>query len=467
MEYENSPFKVVIVGGGITGLTLAHCLDRAGVDYVLLEKHIDICANIGGAIAVEPNGTQILDQLGFYHDFKKKAHELRGWYYRYPGGNLTESLWPAMLKERFGYPVVSIARSDLLRVLSTSLQGDERIKLGVTVTVIDQPQPNGPLSVTTSDGTKYTGDIVVGADGVHSMTRAEMWRMANLQRPGLITEQDKKAIKVDYMGIFGLAKIPPEILQLEDSIVHRHKKWTLMVMPCYEGTVTWILSLRLDQPYFWPSVPRWSMDEAKAQVIAKADALAWGDVCLRDLWKYTAEPGVTPLYEGQLKTWSVGRIACVGDSVFKTTPNLGLGANLSIESAATIANTLRQLSHSTTKLTDAQVDAELNQYQKLLWDRFATVDWISQMITRRDAVDSIRCLITGFIMVKLPIDLAYTSAVDVIKVASLLHYLPLPDRARQALVKHAAKKRGWGSIRVLALCATVPALFLFLRFKYH
>lgn len=100
MYTENTPFKVVVVGGGITGLTLAHCLDRAGVDYVLLEKHTDICANIGGAIAMEPNGSQILDQLGLYQDLEKRTNDLHFWYTRYASGNLTKSLWPAMIKER-------------------------------------------------------------------------------------------------------------------------------------------------------------------------------------------------------------------------------------------------------------------------------------------------------------------------------------------------------------------------------
>lgn len=80
-------------------------------------------------------------------------------------------------------------------------------------------------------------------------------------------------------------------------------------------------------------------------------------------------------------------------------------------------------------------------------------------------MDSMKHLVTGFIMVKLPIDLAFTSAVDTIKAASLLDYLPLPDRTRQALAKHTTAKRRWEGIRVLALCAT--ALFLFFRFKYY
>lgn len=138
-----------------------------------------------------------------------------------------------------------------------------------------------------------------------------------------------------------------------------------------------------------------------------------------------------------------------------------------MESAAALANTLRQMNHSATKPTDAQVEAELNEYQKILWDRFSTVDRISQMVTRRDAVDSMSRMVTGFILVKLPIDFAFTSAVNTIKSASLLDYLPLPDRTRQALAKQAANKSDWGVKGLLILCVSVPALFLFFWSKYY
>lgn len=45
--------------------------------------------------------------------------------------------------------------------------------------------------VTCTDGTTYHGDIVVGADGVHSAVRSEMWRLAELQKPGSIPQADK------------------------------------------------------------------------------------------------------------------------------------------------------------------------------------------------------------------------------------------------------------------------------------
>lgn len=59
-------FKVVIVGGSITGLTLANILERVGIDYVLLEAYPDIAPLIGASIILAAHGLRILDQIGAY-----------------------------------------------------------------------------------------------------------------------------------------------------------------------------------------------------------------------------------------------------------------------------------------------------------------------------------------------------------------------------------------------------------------
>lgn len=68
------PCKVIISGGGVTGLTLALMLEKVGVDYVLLEAHSDIlCSNAGTGICMLPNGLRILDQLGCYEALLARA----------------------------------------------------------------------------------------------------------------------------------------------------------------------------------------------------------------------------------------------------------------------------------------------------------------------------------------------------------------------------------------------------------
>ena len=57
--------------------------------------------------------------------------------------------------------------------------------------VIEISQDNSNVSVITADGMTYHGDLVVGADGVHSAVRSEMWRLGNLDQPGFITEGER------------------------------------------------------------------------------------------------------------------------------------------------------------------------------------------------------------------------------------------------------------------------------------
>ena len=65
-QSKNSPFRVIIVGGGIGGLTIANALQLAGVDFVLLEGRSVIDPQVGASIGIFPNGGRILDQLGCY-----------------------------------------------------------------------------------------------------------------------------------------------------------------------------------------------------------------------------------------------------------------------------------------------------------------------------------------------------------------------------------------------------------------
>jgi len=58
------PFKVVVVGGGVGGLSLALTLAKAGIDYVLLEAYPEISPKAGASIAVSPVGSRTLDQVG-------------------------------------------------------------------------------------------------------------------------------------------------------------------------------------------------------------------------------------------------------------------------------------------------------------------------------------------------------------------------------------------------------------------
>lgn len=57
-------FKVIVVGGGLAGLGLAHSLSKAGIDYVVLERADDLTPQGGASLAMWPHNVRVLDQLG-------------------------------------------------------------------------------------------------------------------------------------------------------------------------------------------------------------------------------------------------------------------------------------------------------------------------------------------------------------------------------------------------------------------
>ena len=72
----NQRFRVIIGGGGISGLTLANALEQAGIDYVLLEARDEIDPQVGASIGFFANGSRILDQLGCFESIEKEIYPL-------------------------------------------------------------------------------------------------------------------------------------------------------------------------------------------------------------------------------------------------------------------------------------------------------------------------------------------------------------------------------------------------------
>lgn len=70
---ESNPFKVIIAGGSVAGLSLALMLERNGIDFVVLEGYPSIAPQVGASIGMLPNGLRILDQLGCCNDVIKNA----------------------------------------------------------------------------------------------------------------------------------------------------------------------------------------------------------------------------------------------------------------------------------------------------------------------------------------------------------------------------------------------------------
>jgi 2-polyprenyl-6-methoxyphenol hydroxylase-like FAD-dependent oxidoreductase len=59
-----TPFKVIVVGGGPAGLTAAHALHLAGIDFVILERNDDVAVDVGASLVLGPHSMRFMQQLG-------------------------------------------------------------------------------------------------------------------------------------------------------------------------------------------------------------------------------------------------------------------------------------------------------------------------------------------------------------------------------------------------------------------
>ncbi|PFH58953.1 hypothetical protein XA68_13019 [Ophiocordyceps unilateralis] len=120
-------FKVIIVGGSITGLTLAHSLHQIGVDYIILEKRPRVVLQEGASIGILPNGARILDQLGLYSSIEQTTGSLGASDIYFPDGFHFSSPYPTRVLESFGYPISFMERRRLLEILYNALPDKTKI----------------------------------------------------------------------------------------------------------------------------------------------------------------------------------------------------------------------------------------------------------------------------------------------------------------------------------------------------
>ena len=171
--------QVLIVGGGIGGLTTALSLHAAGIDCCVYESVISLRA-LGVGINLQPNAVRELTELGLGDALAETAIETSTLAYYNKHGQL---IWSEPRGRAAGYrwPQYSIHRGELLIILLDAVRArlsSERIRTGHHFVGFEQD----PLGVTARfarrpDGTSVTarGEILVGADGIHSSVRAQLY----------------------------------------------------------------------------------------------------------------------------------------------------------------------------------------------------------------------------------------------------------------------------------------------------
>src|ERR1700758_2657991 len=158
--------RVIIVGGGIGGLTAAIALRQTGWSVQVIER-AEQFGEVGAGVQLGPNATRVLKRLGLGEKLDEIAVAPEA--VRFLRWADDAVLTECQLRGRFGAPYYTLHRPDLIEILAAA-QPSEDMMLGTEVT--DVSATRGGAAVSTADGTRLEADLVLGCDGTHSTVRS-------------------------------------------------------------------------------------------------------------------------------------------------------------------------------------------------------------------------------------------------------------------------------------------------------
>ncbi|KAH8703854.1 FAD-binding domain-containing protein [Talaromyces proteolyticus] len=333
-------FRVVIAGGSIAGLSLANMLQLYNIDFVVLEAYPDIAPQVGASIGILPHGNRILDQLGLLQKILDLCPPLDSFHFRKESGHVIREFrgMNSSMHERHGYPITFLDRQMVLQVLYDNIKDKKKVLTKKRVKEVELFDDG--VTVQTSDGSFYSGDILIGADGIHSTVRGEMWRIANKESPGWIPSTEPSAVPCDYGCIFGISNPCGIEPGSSNSVFKKHQSYIVNGGPA--GRVYWFYFFKLPKRVYGSDIPKYTKEEEKKLLAQRANDNITPTITFKTLLDKKISSNMLPLQEYVFKQWYYKRIITIGDSAHKFHPIAGHGGNACIESAATFVNALRR-----------------------------------------------------------------------------------------------------------------------------
>jgi 2-polyprenyl-6-methoxyphenol hydroxylase-like FAD-dependent oxidoreductase len=331
--------RILIVGGGIAGLTLAAALHQHGFRPQLIEHNPSWNA-IGAGIAVQPNGMRILHALNMGRAVEQAGARIRHWCFCDQQGVVLSETDLQALWGDVG-PFIGMARTKLHQVLREAAAAVP-VRLALSVTSLT-PMDDG-VSVGFSDGSTHRYDLVVGADGIASSVR----RLSLSAAPPVFAGQ---------IAWRSLAPIRPRSLT---------KLQFLLGEGCFFG----LCPIGNGQTYGFGNVsePRFH-DPVQGRLERLRERFAaFGGLVQDFLTGLSADEQIhcSAIEWVDQTAWYRDRVVLIGDAAHASSPMMGQGGCLALEDAYVLAEELR---------TAGSVQQALESYVSR---RKARVEWVQQ-----------------------------------------------------------------------------------------
>ena len=311
--------KVVVIGGGIGGLSTALQLLDVGLDVHVYEQAPRI-AEIGAGIQISPNASRLLLRLGLRAAMdavgtRPRAMHQRRWD---DGRTLQYAPLGPDVEATFGAPYYHFHRADLVSLLCTALPR-ERLHVGHKLVGLEEKSER--VIARFENGALVEADVLVGADGIHSRVREIIFGPEKPRFTGCVAWRG--LVQAERIRHLNLEMASHSWLGPDGHVVHY---WVSggqsMNVVCIVEHGHWVRE-------------SWTDKGEVAEVLARYEG--WHPT-VRELISNFQETFIWALHDrAELPSWSVGRVMLLGDACHPMLPMMAQGAAQSVEDGAALA----------------------------------------------------------------------------------------------------------------------------------
>jgi salicylate hydroxylase len=342
--------RISIVGGGLGGLTAALALLNQGFKVTVYEQ-AKVLKELGAGVQLGPNAVGVLYQLGLQTQMQSIASETKGKRVRLWN---TGQSWPlfdlgALAVSMYGYPYLTVHRADLQRVLAEKIHAIDPTCIVLNAKVSGVEQKNGLVALSFEGHESVECDLLIGADGVHSIIRKTLFGDDEARQSGIMA----------WRGVIDCKKLPSHMNEMVAT------NWVgpgahVVQYPLRNGALmNFVGAIEGNR---W-EIESWSEKGSTQECLD--DFKAWHED-IQTLIKAIDTPYKWVLkVRDPMPSWTKGSITLLGDACHPMLPFLAQGAGMALEDGYVLSRALKKFS--------AHLPQALEHYEKARIERTSRV----------------------------------------------------------------------------------------------
>ncbi len=321
---------VLIAGAGIGGLTAALALQQQGFTVRVFEQ-APALGDVGAGLQISANGSRVLIDLGLGEAMDAIAASSAGREIRLWSSGQTWRPYEVSINSMalYGAPYWLVHRGDLHRVLLDAVQRADPLAVAPGRRVVDCVEVGDTVEVRLQTGEAVAGDVLIAADGVHSVIRQKLAPGATAQFTGKMAWRG--LVPMSRLGDFQGRDVATNWIGVGRNVI---------TYPVRRGEMLNFVGIVERSDWTGES---WTEQADLAECLA--DFAGWHEDVLTVISQLDAAFKWALLSRPPLERWTVSRTTLLGDAAHATLPFLGQGAVMAIEDAGVLGRCLGASRH--------------------------------------------------------------------------------------------------------------------------